>query len=298
MGAERDDGERDEVARLLEASREHQLRVRDDLLATHRVLALAVEHPGEDRSVGFLGEPAEHPLDRVAERRARLVGRRLLRGVCLEVRQAPHQALVPAQQVLPRHLVQPKHEPQRTHAHRVRELAEQIGPAAPLETVDQLVRELRDHPLRPLLDVARAERRLDDPADPLLIRPFRAEHVHAHRPIQRGGLGRRREQLRREVDVPDVVVPGDEPELHGRHPAHRLIVSETRVDRVRVALELLERNGVADAHRSTEARAEYSETGSEIPLSSTGPIDSNVRSLSWPAASTTASDTRISRGRA
>jgi hypothetical protein len=60
-----------------------------------------------------------------------------------------------------------------------------------LEPVDQLVRERRDHALRPLLDVSGAERRLDDAPDPLLVRTLRAEHVHAHRAVQRRGVGRR-----------------------------------------------------------------------------------------------------------
>ena len=46
----------------------------------------------------------------------------------------------------------------------------------------------------------------------------------------------------------DVVVPGPQPQLDGRNPAHRLAVAETGVDRVRIALQILERDALAERH--------------------------------------------------
>ena len=41
------------------------------------------------------------------------------------------------------------------------------------------------------------------------------------------------EELRRQVHVAHVVVPGHEPELHRRHPAHRLLLAQPLVERIR-----------------------------------------------------------------
>ena len=178
-----------------------------------------------------------------------LVGRRLLRRVALEVREPGHQALVPAQDVLPRHVVEPEHEAERAHAHRVGVLAEQVGLAPLDEPVDQLVGQPRDHALRAFLDVARAERHLGDRPDPPLLRAFHAEHVLAHRAVQRRGLGRGGERLGVGRHALHVVVAGDEPEADGRDEAHGLLVAQACVDRVGVALERLQRDRLADRHR-------------------------------------------------
>ncbi|MDQ5874868.1 MAG: hypothetical protein M3526_05745, partial [Actinomycetota bacterium] len=49
MRPERDHGQRDQVARLLQAAGEHELGVRDDLVTGHRLTRpVVVEHPRQD----------------------------------------------------------------------------------------------------------------------------------------------------------------------------------------------------------------------------------------------------------
>src|SRR5918996_2505785 len=207
-----------------------------------------MEHPREHRAVRLAFEAIQHAPDRLPHRRARVVGRRLLGGVGFEVRQPRHQSLVPPEQVFPRDLVEPEHETERPDAHRVGELTEQVASAPVDEPVDELVGELRDHALRPFLYVPRAERRLDDPPDPRLAGPFGSEHVHAHRSVQGRGIGGGREDLRREVDCAHVLMARHEPQLHGRDPAHRLLIPEEGVDGIGVSFELLQRDLFADRH--------------------------------------------------
>ena len=114
-----------------------------------------------------------------------------------------------------------------------------------------------------------AERHLGDRPDPPLLRPFHAEHVLAHRAVQRRGLGRGGERLGVAGDALHVVVAGDEPEADGRHEAHGFLVAQACVGRVWVALERLQGDRLADRHRNPRSPSR--------PLAGTGILCPNDR---------------------
>src|SRR6185503_1797911 len=87
-----------------------------------------------------------------------------------------------------------------------------------------------------------------DASDAFLVRARGAEHVAAHRPVQRGGIGLRGEELRRQVYEPDVVVAGDEPQLDRRHPRDRLLLAQAHVDRIGITLQLRQRDRLTERH--------------------------------------------------
>ena len=228
--AERPHRERDHVPRLLQPTGEHQLRVRHDLLVGHPIAVLLVpEHPRQDRAVGLVLETIQHRS--MAPRRARRSPRRRAPASRRSPSKFARPSIRPSFQArMSCHgdLVEAEHEPQGSHAHRVAVRAEQVGltPVA-VEPVDQLVRELGDHALRSILDVARAERRLDDRADPALCSGPSDPSMFT--PIVRlsvEGPVAAVNELGVQVHRADVVVAGHEPELDGRHPAHRLLLAE------------------------------------------------------------------------
>src|SRR4029079_14670234 len=60
--------------------------------------------------------------------------------------------------------------------------------------------------------------------------------------------GLRGEELRRQVDEPDVVVAGDEPQLDRRHPRDRLLLAQAHVDRIGITLQLRQRDRLTERH--------------------------------------------------
>ena len=142
LGAERPDGQRDQVARLLQPAGQHQLRVRDDLLARHALAVVVVaHHPRQHRAVRLALETIHHAT-RSRRRAPRSPGRRAPACSGSPSKFARPGIMPSFQRRMSCHGTssRPEHELQRTHGHRIAVLGEQVDLTAIGEPVDQLVR--------------------------------------------------------------------------------------------------------------------------------------------------------------
>ena len=230
---QRPDRQRDQVARLLQPARQHQLGVRDDLVAAscgrrRRRAASPTAPSRRARAPAGRGSPR-------SPRPARALA--VSADACFSgsPSKLARPTIMPAfQRLRSSHGTSSSPSMKRSDRIDIGSASSGTGRPRPAPRTRRSARARAGGSCRRCAPRPRAggtaPRR---PADAFLVRALRAEHVLAHRAVERRGVGLGREHLGRLVDVLHVLEPRHQPQLDRGDPRDGLVVAQARVDRDR-----------------------------------------------------------------